>query len=312
MQYRTLGRTGLSVSVVGFGAAPLGNEFGAMEEAEGARAVGAAIDAGVNFFDTAPYYGRTLSEERLGRALEGRRDEVVLATKCCRYDRRGFDFSAARVLADIDAGLARLRTDRVDLFQIHDVEFGDKRQVLEETLPAMREVQAAGKARFIGITGLPVRLLDELARSFEVDSVLSYCHYNLLDQELERVLAPLVDEQGIGLINASPLSMGLLTESPPQPWHPAPDALKAICPAVAALCREHGRSVMEVALRYAIDNQRVATTLSGIGSMANLEQNLTVLDKPNDPELLAAIDALIAPVRNLTWHEGRPEHAPAS
>ena len=312
MQYRTLGRTGLSVSVVGFGAAPLGNEFGAMEEAEGARAVGAAIDAGVNFFDTAPYYGRTLSEERLGRALEGRRDEVVLATKCCRYDRRGFDFSAARVFADIDSGLARLRTDRVDLFQIHDVEFGETRQILEETLPAMREVQAAGKARFIGITGLPVRLLAELARSFEVDSVLSYCHYNLLDQELERVLAPLVDEQGIGLINASPLSMGLLTESPPQPWHPAPDALKAIGPAVAALCREHGRSVMEVALRYAIDNQRVATTLSGIGSMANLEQNLTVLDKPNDPELLAAIDALIAPVRNLTWHEGRPEHAPAS
>lgn len=311
MQHRTLGRTGLSVSAIGFGAAPLGNEFGDMDESEGARAVQTAIDRGVNFFDTAPYYGRTLSEERLGRALEGRRHEVVLATKCCRYDQRGFDFSAERVRADIDAGLQRLRTDHVDLFQVHDVEFGQASQILQETLPAMREVQAAGKARFIGITGLPVEMLRSLAEEFAVDTVLSYCHYNLLDQELERVLGPLVDDQGLGLINASPLSMGLLTESEPQPWHPAPQPLKDVCPQVAALCREHGRSVMEVALRYAIDNEHVATTLSGIGSVEQLEQNLTVLDKPNDPELLARIDALIDPVRNLTWHEGLAENAPS-
>ena len=212
MKYRTLGKTGAEVSVLGFGCAPLGNEFGAVAEAEGARAVRMAVEAGVTFFDVAPYYGRTLAEERLGRALEGLRDRVFLATKCCRYDRRGFDFSAERVHADIDSGLKRLRTDHVDLFQVHDIEFGDRRQIVEETLPAMRAVQAAGKARFIGITGLPVRMLRDVAEAFPVDTVLSYCHHNLLVSDLNEVLGPVVRAQGLGLINASPLAMGLLTE----------------------------------------------------------------------------------------------------
>src|SRR5271163_3149024 len=99
MEYTMLGRTSLRVSKLGFGGSPLGNEFGAADPAEGERAVHCAIDLGINYFDVAPYYGRTLAETRLGAALAGRRDQVVLATKCGRYDVASFDFSARRINA---------------------------------------------------------------------------------------------------------------------------------------------------------------------------------------------------------------------
>ena len=310
MQNRPLGQTGLEVSILGFGGAPLGDEYGNVSESEGAAAVHAAIDHGVNFIDVAPYYGRTLAEERLGRALEGRRGEVVLATKCCRYDRRGFDFSAARVHSDIDACLTRLRTDYLDLFQVHDVEFGDRSQILEETLPAMREVQASGKARFIGITGLPVHMLRDLASEFPVDTVLSYCHYNLMIDDLASVLVPLASERGMGLINASPLHMGILSTGGEQAWNPAPDEVKAAGRRVAELCESRGTDIVTVALRYALDYEGVATTLCGMRTPDEVPHNLRILETENDPELLAEIDAIVAPVRNRTWHEGLPENAP--
>ncbi|MEM7310339.1 MAG: aldo/keto reductase [Planctomycetota bacterium] len=305
-----IGSTDLEVSRLGFGCAPLGDEYGSVDEAEMTRVVGLAIDRGVNFFDVAPYYGRTLAEERLGRALEGRRDEVVLATKCCRYDKHGFDFSAARVHADVDASLRRLRTDRLDLFHVHDVEFGDRAQILEETLPAMRAVQEAGKARYIGITGLPVHLLADLARSASVDAVLSYCHYNLLVRDLDTVLRPAAEERGFGLINASPLHMGILTDGGPPPWHPAPAEVQDKGRELAELCRSFGRDVAQVALRFALDYGGAASTLVGLRSAEELERNLSAFDAPVEPELLARIEAAVAPLLNRTWHEGLPENAP--
>src|ERR1700730_15846431 len=130
MEYRKLGGTGLEVSMLGFGASPLGNVFGTTDPTEGKRAVHLAIDRGINFFDVSPYYGLTLAEDRLGEALVGSRDKVVLATKCGRYGADHFDFSARRVTASIDESLKRLRTDYVDLLQAHDVEFGDVQQII--------------------------------------------------------------------------------------------------------------------------------------------------------------------------------------
>lgn len=315
MEERELGRTGERVSALGFGAGPLGDEYGRLDEAEATRLVHAAIEAGLTFFDTAPYYGRTLSEERLGRALAGRRDEVFLATKCCRHDLRGFDFSAARVRASIDESLARLRTDRVDLFQVHDIEFERRDVLLEQTLPAMREVQRSGKARFIGITGLPVRMLREVAGAFPVDTILSYCHGNLLDDALVRELVPFAAANGVGLINGSPLCMGILSADGPRDWHPAPEAVKAAGLDIRALCAEHGRDVATVALRYALDLPGVATTLVGLKSVAQLDQavatqNGRVLADALEPDLLAAIAARVAPLHGLTWHDGLPENTP--
>jgi L-galactose dehydrogenase len=308
MEYRALGKTGMEISIIGYGVSPLGNVFGETDEAEGIRAVHYAIDHGINYFDVAPMYGVTLAETRLGKALKGKRDRIFLATKCCRYDIEEFDFSAKRVLESIDESLRRLQTDYVDVYQVHDIEFGDKEQVINEAIPAARKVQESGKARFVGITGLPVRYLRHVASQVEVDTILSWAHYDLVEDEMDDVLTPFAREQGIGLINASPLHQRLLTEKGPPDWHRSPKEVLDVGPKIAALCREHGVNVADVAMRFALDHPYVATTIVGMSKLRHVEQNVKVLDFKNDPELLAKIEELVAPVKNKMWFEGRPEN----
>ena len=250
MRYRILGKTGLNVSVIGFGAAPLGNEFGAIDEVEAERAVSFAIDNGINFFDSSPYYGRTLSETRLGKALEGRRDEVVLASKCGRYDVDKFDFSAARVFSSVEESLKRLRTDHLDILTAHDIEFGDREQVIHETIPAMRKLQVQGKVRFVGVSALPLKLLADVAERGKVDTLITYCHFNLMMRDLDRWLTPTAQAHEIGLINAAALHLRILTPEGPTAKHPAPAEVKAAGAKVVkrliaeGLTRGGGRSVL--------------------------------------------------------------------
>jgi len=308
---RQLGKTGLSVSALGFGASPLGEEFGPIDVAEGTRAVHEAIDRGVNFFDTSPFYGRTLSETRLGEALEGRRDRVVLATKCGRYGAADFDFSAERVTRSIDESLARLRTDYVDVLHAHDVEFGDREVILHETLPALARIKESGKARAIGVTGLQLDMLADLAEAFPVDVVLTYARYNLAIQDVDDRLAPLCRERGVGLINASPLLLGALTGSGPPDWHPAHPDLLAAGERAAALCREHGVELAQVALRFAVDHPTVASTFVGIRTSEELRQNLTALETTVDPELLKEVREILRP-HGAAWTTGREENHDAA
>lgn len=308
MQYRKIGKTNLEVSILGFGASPLGNEFGPIDIAEGERAVHFAIDNGINYFDVAPYYGRTLAEERLGEALEGRREKIVLATKCCRYDVDGFDFSPRRVKADIEGSLQRLRTDYVDLLQIHDIEFGDRRQIIEETIPAAREVQRSGKARYIGITGFPPKILRDVASQAPVDAILSYARYNLMVTDLDDILRPFCAEQGVGLINGSPLHMRVLTDEGAPEWHPAPEEVKESGRKVAAVCRERGLRIADVALRFCLGYPHVASTLVGMSKQRHVEQNLRAMEFEIPPELLRKIQTLTEPVKNKVWVTGRPEN----
>jgi L-galactose dehydrogenase len=309
MQYRKIGKTNLQVSILGFGASPLGNEFGSIEAAEGERAVQLAIDHGINYFDVAPYYGRTLAETRLGKALESRREEVILATKCCRFDVDGFDFSARRVKSDIEGSLQRLKTDYVDLLQIHDIEFGDRRQIIEETIPAAREVQRSGKARYVGITAFPPKMLRDIASQAPVDAILSYARYNLMVTDLDDVLRPFCEEQGVGLINASPLHLRILTGEGAPEWHPASEAVKETGRKVAAACQENGVSVADVALRYCLNYPHVASTLVGMSKQRHVEQNLRAMELEIPPGLLDKIQTLIAPVKNKVWATGRPENS---
>ena len=140
----------LGLSRLGLGAAPLGNEYGDVDEREAVRAVHAAIDAGVTVFDTSPYYGRTVSESRLGDALAGRRDEVVLCTKAGRYDLSlpdGFDFSPQRLRRSVDESLRRLQTDRLDILLLHDIEFSAPSAILDEAIPVLHELKQRGKTR---------------------------------------------------------------------------------------------------------------------------------------------------------------------
>ena len=138
------------------------------------------------FFDVSPYYGLTLAEERLGWTLEGKRQKVVLATKCGRYGVEEFDFSAKRIRYEVEASLRRLRTDYVDLLQAHDIEFASFEQIIHEAIPTMRELQAEGKAQYIGITGYPIDMLKRAAEQVQVDSILSYCRFNLINTDIER------------------------------------------------------------------------------------------------------------------------------
>ena len=308
MPYRSLGRTGLNVSVIGFGVSPLGDVFGKTDPSEGKRAVHHAIENGINFFDVSPYYGLTLAEERLGEALVGKRNQIILATKCGRYGVNEFDFSAKRVYASVDESLQRLKTDYIDLYQAHDVEFGDLSQVINETIPAMRKLQEQGKVRFVGVSGYPLKVLVQVTKAALVDTLLSYCRYNLLVNDMDVELTPFAKDNGIGLINASGLHMGLLTEEGAPAWHPAPQAVQEMGRELAALCRKRGLNISSVTLRYCLDHPYVSSTLVGMSKTSQVTQNLKLLHIKTDPELLAELRQMISPVFNHVWPSGRAEN----
>jgi len=308
MQYRTLGKTGLKVSTLGAGAAPLGGLYGGITAAEGVRTIHTAIDLGVNFIDVAPYYGVTRAETMLGQALrEVRRDRFYLSTKVGRYDRAEFDFSAARVTASVDESLFRLGIEHIDLILCHDIEFTGIEQIIHETLPALNKVRAAGKVRWIGFSGLPLKIYPAVLDHADADAVISYCHHTLQDTTLTGLL-PYLKEKNVGVINASPLAMGLLSPQGPQPWHPAGEDIKQACARAAALCQERGGSIARLAVQFAASHPDVATTLVGANSAAEMEQNVAWCAEPIDLELLADVVQVLAPVRDRTWASGRAEN----
>jgi L-galactose dehydrogenase len=308
MGYRRLGQTELTISVIGFGASPLGNVFGLSDPDEGARAVHFAIDEGINFFDVSPYYGQTLAEERLGQALLGKRERVVLSSKCGRYGVEEFDFSAKRVRTSVEDSLKRLHTDYLDLLQVHDVEFGSVEQIINETLPAIRRIQDEGKTRYVGISGYPLQVLTQIAQRAPVDSVLSYCRYNLLIDDMDSVLVPAAEGLGVGIINASPLHMGVLTEQGGPDWHPAPPELHLAVKTALAFCHEHGIDLTELALRFCFDHPRVASTLVGMSTTEQVRRNLSAFGSPAEPELVREVKAILAPAANIVWPSGKLEN----
>jgi L-galactose dehydrogenase len=308
MEYRKLGRTDLRVSLLGYGTSPLGDVYGATDPGESKRAVHLAIDRGINFFDVSPYYGSKLAERRLGEALSGKREKVILATKVGRYGLDEFDFSAKRITASIDESLQRLKTDYVDLLQAHDVEFGDMRQILDETLPALREIQKAGKTRYIGITGYPPKFLARIAEQVRVDTILSYCHFNLLSTNMDKVLTPFAKANSVGLINASALHMGVLTERGAPSWHPAPLEVREAARRIAGICELRGKTISTVAVRFCLDHPSVASTLVGMATQDEVKANLGLLQMKSDANLLAEIRSAIGSALDVDWPSGKPEN----
>lgn len=319
---RPLGATGLEVSVLGFGASPLGSVFSDIDEDEGVAAVHEAVRLGINFFDVSPFYGSTRAETVLGRALKDiPRDKFVLSTKVGRYGPDDFDFGAARVKRSVDESLARLHVAFIDVIQCHDIEFGSIDQIVNETLPALQELKRDGKVRFVGITGLPLRVFSSvLDRTTQgappgaapaVDVVLSYCHHSLNDTSLKAML-PYLHDKGVGVISASPLSMGLLTEQGPPAWHPAPQMVQIVCRAAAGHCKARKASLAKLALQFAIREDRVATTLVGMCTRAQVQENvdavLEALAGKMDSQLLGELEVFMKPILNVTWPSGRQEN----
>ena len=304
---RPLGRHGTRLTTVGFGAATLGDVYGVMDGRTAARVVHHAYERGIRYFDTAPFYGRGLSERRLGAALRGRRGRVFLASKGGRQDFSAFDFRAAALTASLEDSLRRLQTDWIDLYQLHDVEFAPRDLILEEALPTLERLRAQGKIRYLGVSGYPPTLLRDIAEQFPLDTALSYCQHNLLIENLAE-LAATCAARGIALLNASVLHMGVLTAAGASPWHPAPPAVREASARAAALAAGQGEDLARIALRFALQETPAVATLVGMSSEAEVDAALAALHETTNPELLAEVRAALAPAHGVLWRSGRPEH----
>ncbi len=309
MHYRRLGRTDLNVSVIGFGASPLGNVYSKVTSAAAMEAVRAAVDQGINLFDVSPYYGSRLAEERLGEAIAPMRSQVLLATKCGRYGADTFDFSADTIVREFDQSLRRLRTDYVDILQAHDVEFGEVDQMLNETIPALERLKQQGKVRSIGVTGYWPGLLARIASMSSLDCVLNYCHANLFVDDVELELAAFARRSRIGLLNASPLHMGLLGNTPLSSWHPAPQPVREAAREVRAACERFGVDAGTLSLRVCLDHDIFASTLVGLSNKAEVSAACEALDWTPPEELMVTVRALVQPVHNVVWPSGLDKNA---
>ncbi len=309
MQTRPLGKTGLKLSIVSYGAASIGNEYGNLDEAQGIRSLHVALDGGVNFIDTSPYYGRTLSEKVLGKAFkEIRRDRFILGTKCGRYDVDKFDFSAERVTRSVDESLQRMGVSYLDIIQCHDIEFGNLDQVVNEALPALRNLQKHGKVRFVGVTGFPLTIFKYILDRTELDCMLSYCHYSLNNTSLLGLI-PYLKGKRVGIMNASPFSERLLTRQPLPTWHHAPPILRQYCRQAVEYCDRKGVDIAKLAIQFCLQDLDITTTVAGTANPANMANILKWIEEPLDPELLAEVQRILEPVKNVLWPVGRSENS---
>src|SRR5205809_351396 len=309
MQTRVLGKTGLRLPILSFGASSLGQEFRKVKLDEALESVRAALECGLNFIDTSPFYGRGMSEVLLGIALKDvPRDSYLLCTKLGRYDLAHFDFSARRVAESVDVSLHRLGTDHLDILLCHDIEFVEMQQIVDETLPALRRVQRQGKARFIGFSGYPQKVFRFVCDQTDVDCVLSYNQYTLQNTRLADETIPYLKAKGIGILNAGPFSARLLTNAPLPAWLKEPEIVKAAARKAAEHCAKKGVDIAKLALQFSCANSDITTTIAGSANPDNIRRWAKWIEEPLDPLLLAEVLEIFKPVKNLGHGEGLPEN----
>lgn len=307
MKYRELGKTGMMVPVLSFGASSLGGVFHSVREEDAIEAVFTAIDNGLNFIDVSPYYGHYKAETVLGKALkEIPKDKYLLSTKVGRYGENGvntWDYSARRATESVYESMERLHVDYIDLINVHDIEFADLHQVAEETLPALVELKQKGLVGHVGITDLQLEnlkwIIDHTAPGM-VECVLNFCHYSLNDDKLADFL-DFFEERGLGVINASPLSMGLLTRRGIPEWHPAPKPLVEACRKAVRYCTEQGYPIEKLAIQFAVSNPRIPTTLFSSANPQSILKNVSYAEEPIDWELVRKVQEIIGDQMRVSW-----------
>jgi L-galactose dehydrogenase len=308
MEKRLLGKTGLEAPVLGFGASSLGQEFRPIEIGEALHAVHVALDRGLSFIDTSPFYGRGMSEVLLGIALRDiPRDCYILCSKLGRYDLSHFDFSARRVVESVDVSLHRMGVQHLDICLCHDIEFVDMDQIVNETLPALRKVQKQGKVRFVGISGYPMNIFRYILDRADLDVILSYNQYTLQNRRLAD-LVPYLKSRGVGILNAAPFAARLLTSAPLPKWHKASDAVKAACRKAAEHCEKRGSDIAKLALQFSIRNPDMASCIVGSANPVNVAKWATWAAEPIDENLLKEVEQILAPILNESYVEGRPQN----
>jgi len=309
MQTRPLGKTGLNVPILSFGASSLGQEFRSVTIDEALKSVRVALDCGLNFIDTSPFYGRGMSEVLLGVALKGvPRDSYILCTKLGRYDLQHFDFSAKRVAESVDVSLHRLGTDHIDIMLCHDIEFVEMQQIVDETIPALRKIQQTGKVRFIGFSGYPMKIFRFILEQAGVDVVLSYNQYTLQNTRFADEVVPMLKQRGIGAMNAGPFSARLLTNAPLPKWLKEPEEVKAAARRAAEHCAKRGMDIAKLALQFSCANPDIATTIAGSANPENIRNWARWLEEPIDQQLLREVQEIFRPVKNIGHKEGLPQN----
>ncbi len=313
MIYNELGKTGMKVSNISFGASSLGGVFRQISEDEAIKAVFTAIDNGINFIDVSPYYGHLKAETVLGKALKQiPRDRYYLSTKVGRYGKDGvnlWDYSAKRVTESVYESMERLNIDYIDLINVHDIEFqasmeGGLQKVVDETLPALVALREKGVVGHVGITDLQPENLKWVIEHSEpgtVESILCFCHYSLNDDMLLDYL-DFFESHGIGVVNASPLSMGLLSDRGTPEWHPAPQPLKDACRRAAEYCCSKDYPIEKLAMQFSTSlNPRIATTLFSSANPKNVLKNINYVSEPMDEQLVKDVQAIIGDQMRVRW-----------
>jgi aryl-alcohol dehydrogenase-like predicted oxidoreductase len=309
MRYTELGKTGLKISSLSFGASSLGSVFRETNEKESFEAVEAAIEGGINFIDVSPYYGHYKAETVLGKALRNiPRNKYYLSTKVGRYGKDGvnvWDYSAKRVTDSVYESMERLGIDYIDLINVHDIEFqaalpGGLQKVVDETLPALFELRDKGVVGHVGITDLQLENLKWVVDRVPVESILNFCHYTLNDDAIVDYL-DFFEQHGVGIINASPLSMGLLSQRGVPAWHPAPKPLVEACQRAAAHCQAKGYPIEKLAVQYSVSNPRIASTLFSSANPANVRRNIEWANEQPDWQLVQEVKDIIGDQQRVTW-----------
>lgn len=297
----------MKVSELSFGASSLGGVFHSVKESDAIQAVFTAIEKGMNFIDVSPYYGHYKAETVLGKALkELPRDKYYLSTKVGRYGKDGvntWDYSAQRATDSVYESMERLNVEHIDLINVHDIEFADLKQVAEETLPALVELRKKGIVSHVGITDLQPENLKWVIEHVEpgtVESVLCFCHYSLNDELLNEYF-DFFEANNIGIINASPLSMGLLSTRGVPDWHPAPKALVEACQKAVQHCNAKGYPAEKLAIQYAISSPRIATTLFSSANPENVKKNIEYAQAPIDWDLVKEVQEIIGDQMRVRW-----------
>ena len=302
----------MKISHLAFGASSLGSVFHETKEAESIEAVVTAVEGGINFIDVSPYYGHYKAETVLGKALKYvPREKYFLSTKVGRYGKDGvntWDYSGKRATESVYESMERLGIDHIDLINVHDIEFqaameGGLQKVVDETLPALVELKKKGVVGHVGITDLQLENLQWVVEHSEegtVESILNFCHYCLNDDKLVDFL-DFFEAKGVGVISASPLSMGLLSKRGVPAWHPAPKPLVEACAKAAQLCEEKGYPIEKLAVQYAVSNERIAGTLFSSANPANVKRNIEWANEEPDWELVKEVQALIGDQKRVSW-----------
>lgn len=310
MDHTTLGKTGLKVSRISFGASSLGGVFHDVDESDAIRAVHTALDAGINYFDVAPAYGGTVAETVLGKALKGiPRDRYFLSTKAGKYTQPGaygsdeLNYSPARIRSGLDDSMKRLGVEYIDIVHLHDFEYqrGSKTEsAFAEGFPALVALKEEGRIGAVSAGIYPLDLWQRVIAEAPVDAILTHNHYCLSDTRGLELVEP-CRAKNIGMINASPFASGLLTGNRIADWHPSTPAERALFAQAAGFCLQHGTTIAKLAFQYACWNSPFHTTMFSTARTASLLRNLEWYREPYDAALVAEVRAILAPVIDQQW-----------